>query len=787
MFLSICGCCGVSFPINLRSFSASSGALLWEVENFAGIARSPDNTIWGYSLRKVASPSYQRRTAVQVEINSSSVSSGASEWVAKTNPSLPTQSAIACDLTKVTSSGVKTVTKSGLWELATDRDATDGTWWSDVPIVTPSTPRATLYQATDSGVARRISSIIAEDPFPIAGTIYANDPQTDSTTMTMTIPPQVLFKHASAGSNEPKWNFKRSGTTVQFPLYASAAEIETALESLPGVASVTTSGGPVCSADMQIEVTWDDPTYTFSDVWLTYTATVANRDRAFWDWSSGAPSLLTTAASYTSFTSDSTGLIRGTTWIERRDWGAASTHPWNEINSSNEWQTYPFGTGGSALTQTNERTKIGASTAWQAVPISTIITDVRNGVICAAQPRARVPVVEPSSDPFYSLCTLDEDGAIISLHDCGLNADNVGHLDTDGSLLVEGAQYKFIYQAFDGLAVPPGNSYDSTIGARNYNGRRFGSGSGTMSEAFSAEITRLYEVPLSATGSRFFAASYDSLELVDSFSWDVTFNGILSTIENRVEGNNLAVRWVDVGVIGDLPASRRESWYFFAPQNWPTVPEDIEYRFHHKNGTTIEKSTSWFSFSATESTVAAELDSWYGEGVPGAPIIFISGTVSAHSSQTQPFFQYFPLANIQIWNDVGGTVWAPRGRVLSLEIRNGTPRERKGLKSVSRTTGKINWQRNVGVAMPEFNFNTSLTDEQIGGRVCYSDSTQVVVATLCEPVLDPEIDYGDCLWEWDGTDWVLLTDNCSDVSEAVAPVDPGTTPGEQSAGTCSLL
>jgi hypothetical protein len=120
--------------------------------------------------------------------------------------------------------------------------------------------------------------------------------------------------------------------------------------------------------------------------------------------------------------------------------------------------------------------------------------------------------------------------------------------------------------------------------------------------------------------------------------------------------------------------------------------------------------------------------------------------------------------------------------VLKLEFRNGTAKQTRPLVSSNRTTGVIKWQRHVGVSDRRY----TPADTFVGGQIQYATDARVTVSTLCKPVLQDDVDFGTCLYEWDGTEWILLTDNCSEIAEAVAPVSPGTTIGEQRAGTCVI-
>jgi len=384
--------------------------------------------------------------------------------------------------------------------------------------------------------------------------------------------------------------------------------------------------------------------------------------------------------------------------------------------------------------------------------------------------------------------TLDEDtGDTISLHDAHLNEPTVSRLTEGGNLTCWGAQYAYAYQGGDeGVAPPPGSSFDSSLGdfKRGHSGRHFATGTGDLFEPFSLHQSADASQNQAATDDNYFVATQVSSEGTN-FDWNFETYGELSSSEYRSAGRYVACQWTNFAAGTPdpvLPAHRRELWLTFAALEWPAVPPDLEWRFVHHLGGTNYKTTAWFSVNATQSEVDAELQAWYGEPLTGYPTITISGTVEAHDFQTQPFWQYMPLAGIRIWTDATGAVFAPRGRVLGLEVRNGTAYGRKSLAAMNRTTGAIKWQKDVGLADPDYT-----TGDRVSGNIAFADPDQVVVATLCRPVLQGDVDLGECVFEWDGTDWTLITDGCSEISEAVAPADPGTTIGEQAAGTCQLI
>jgi hypothetical protein len=792
MFLSICGCCGEvteSGPVTIRCFACADGSMNWEHRNFMVSGRSPDDTLWGWGVRPVTSPRYGRRTIHEINLVSSGTQPASASWPQKTNPSGWTTGVahIAIDLMKVSSGGGKSTLVSG-WLEYTGAASTNpnNLFYSDPWPVGFATDTTNLYHCNNDGWFI-LQNATGQPPEMISGStvnyarVIIEDGLINGDFLRFTIPSQVILKHTSAGTNVPKWVFRRASTNVSFDLYAGASAIQTALASLPGVAAVTVTGGPCCAADVHVEVEWTNPTFTFTDVWVTYSQGHATSRFGIWNFSTGAVAAVTSNVPRT-FTSDSIGIIRDTGIITRYEIAApTSAHPWSTYGSV-EWSVDPF----TGYTQTNERQKTTfAATTWDVVSSQQGMADIRNGRILMFKTRSRVPVVEPSTAAMTTNAIIDEaTGSISSRHDSYLNAPYKGWLTESGELAVRGAEYEYDYQGgIDGIFPPSGYPSGTTgaSGGRNKNGRQFATGNtdAELFEPFSLEAPSV----VAATDA--YMVSIAPKKNDSHFNWNLTVTGDRSSLEMRLAGSPLAGQWQDFAAgtpFPVLPAHQREYWYCFSADTWPKVPPDCEFRFAHHQGGVNWKETAWMPFDATIAEVDAELQLWYGEPIAGYPTIYLNGTITEHEWQTQPFWRYLPLGAIEIWNDATGSVFAPRGRLLRLELRNGTAYTKRSLVVANRTDGVILWQKDVGLADPVYT-----SGETVEGEVHYATDAQVVVSTLCLPVLQDDVVLGDCLWEWDGTDWTLLTDNCSAISEAVPPADPGTTPGEQQAGTCELI
>jgi hypothetical protein len=336
--------------------------------------------------------------------------------------------------------------------------------------------------------------------------------------------------------------------------------------------------------------------------------------------------------------------------------------------------------------------------------------------------------------------TIDQsDGSVIATHDSHLNPKNKAWLTESGELAVYGEQYGYRYQGGDeGSAVPPGNSFDSSLGSfpRSHSGRTFATGSGSMFEPFSPEC----EVS-AASDSYAFAANPEGSGFAPrlvGFDWNFETIGERSATENYSAGRYVDCRWTAFAsgtpdIV--LPAHKRESWVTYSSPEWYAVPSDLEYRYVHRSGGSNVKTTAWLTVAATASDVDDELQLWYGEPITGYPTISIGGTVEEHDWQTQPFWQYMPLAHISIWTDATGSVFAPEGRVLGLEFRNGTGAWNRCVAAMDRETGEIAWQKNAGVMDPNFPVSDLDEDDPVGGTILYGSDSQVVVQTLCKPTV----------------------------------------------------
>lgn len=730
-----------NFPITIRAFNSVNGSMLWEHENFYTTGRSPDNTVWGWGVRKITPSGYTNREIHEVPIDSGGTQPGGSTWPAKTNPAGygNDTSTVAIDLIKITESGTKTTLVSDWLVYSDSRNPVSGSIWSDYPIGGYTTARPALYHANNDGRVMNLSaqSFGVPQSFPYSNSgasIVIEDPVLNGTTMKMTIRADSIQKHSSAGLNNPMWVFRRASTNASFPLYGTAAEVETALESLPGVVSVTATGGPCCVANMHVEIEWASATNTFSDAWITYSSKPVAA-RVVTDWNTGGPSHVMGVTPQT-FTSDGTGVILepGTDGVISRRNLTTGT-PFGSTGS-NIWTSTPF----TSMTQTNERTKIGAGTTWDPVPRTFAVQDVRGGVVLVAQTRSRVPVTEPSGSAMTTHCTInDSSGSIIDTHDSFLNVRDKGWLTESGDIAAYGAQYGFAYQGGDeGVVPPPGNSFDSSLGTstRSHSGRTFATGTGSLFEPFSPEA----EV-FALSDSYAFAANPNGTNLnsrTTGFDWNFEAIGQRSANEYRSAGEYVACRWTSftAGTPDPvLPAHKRESWLTFSSPQWFAVPSNLEYRYVHRSGGSNVKTTAWFGVSATVTDVDDELQLWYGEPLTGYPTISIVGTIEDHAFQTQPFWQYMPLAHIAIWTDATGATFAPEGRVLGLEFRNGTGAWNRCVAAMTRTNGEIIWQKNAGLMNPNFPVSGLVEDDPVGGSILYALDSQVTVQTLCKPVV----------------------------------------------------
>jgi hypothetical protein len=712
-------------------------------------------------------------------------------WPAKTNPSGWGSNIVtnAIDLVKVGTDGVRTVTKENYLVYSETKQSSNTSIWGSIPTAGGafgvSNPTTAGYSCNDDGWW--ITGGVGEPPGMGIGTglycrVLIEDGPINADTMTFTIPAQHILKHTGAGSNEPKWNFRRASTNASFPLYGTAAEIVTALESLPGVNGVMATGGPCCVSDVTVTVEWDDPTYTFSNVWVSWSQMPNSSSRfPVWNLSTGEPAAVLTFAP-ASFTSDNASMLRSFgTGVRRVAIAPPDTHPWY-IAGATEWTADPF----NNMTQTNERRKTGTGVfdPFNVVPRTTGIGDVRNGKVLLQQTRSRVPVGEPSVAAMSTHAVVDEaSGAFTGTIDCYMNNPGLSLLTESGELAVQGTQYRYQYQGgIDGIAPPTATlgSADLIV-ARCYNGRNFATGTTDLFEPFALE-------------SPVFSAAHDSGIFGDGpnssglsvFNWNFAITGERSSLEMRLAGQYLCGQWQDFPPgfpVPIVPRHQREYWFCFFASGWPKVPDDCEFRFVHKTGSTTHKATAWMGMSTTVAELDDELQLWYGEPIAGYPTVSISGLVQEHEWQEQPVWQYLPLASIDIWNDATGAVFAPRGRVLGLEFRNGTAKQTRPLVSSNRTTGIIKWQRHVGVSDRRY----TPADRYTGGQIQYATDAQVTVSTLCKPVLEVDSDFGTCVWEWDGSGWFLVTDSCIPTTEAIPPATDGTTIGERARGTCSVI
>lgn len=768
----------------LRAFDRYSGNLLWEVLNFTAIARSPDNTLWGYSLRKAESVSFTARERLAIQVSTGNTESGA--WPLKTGVAPSNQfQAVVCDLVKVTSDGTKTITHADFWTLAEVETTSALGPFSSCSRSEPLSPGPAFYDATDSGWGR--PALGHEVPFPnttpSSAIIYVENKWAQTTTTRFTIPAQPLVP---SGTNPANWNFRIGTTTVQVTLYGTASALQSAIASLPGVSSCTVTGGPLCHSDVDVVINWTASTNNLSNVWLTQTTGILDR-RCFWDWSTGRPALISRNYTPVSVTSDSSFVLRGDQSISKRGWGSSAVHPWQEINSTDTWNVSPW----ASRTQTLERTRNGSS--WNVVPILSATRDVRAGKIVMSSTAVRVPVIEPSGIDFDTHVTLNEsDGSVAQWHQSFLYGNPPARLDTDGSIAVKGTKYRYAYGMLDHIAPPTIVHNDQLNALRHHSGHAFSTGTGHLYEPFGLKAVA---TQYCTTGDVVYTCDG---QLADYVSVPVEFSGIgvVPSIEGAVTYQSTSpslygywsCSYIDVPNIFGVPAHRRETYNYWGSLELP-LPMNCEWRLLHKTGGITHFATAWMAADVTQLEVESELNAWYGEGSPGVPTITLTSVVEPNTVQDQPFFQYLPLSSFQVKTDTVG-IWAPRGRTLCIEVRNGTFENDKPLAAMNRSNGEIIWQRWVGKSIPRYGWFAS--GENVGGLLCYSNSSQVVVSTLCKPEPPPECG-GTATWESQevvlpgglvAIQWVLVSDDCVGGGTPVSPTSTPLDTGEQATTNC---
>jgi hypothetical protein len=744
---------------NLRAFDAADGSLLWEVMDFDAIGKSPDGSIFGYRWNNVT---------------------GATDWVN-----------LSENITRVFTGAAQFITLafgSSTTRFMRKDDPVGGgydsqTWWADCiqvdiagaettimenaclgasnqkcqPPVRGTFPSfygasAQLYECSDSGL------IIAGDANPI--THVTDRDSTDTNHHFIRLAPRLLF--ASNTTNSPKWVFRTGATTVKVDLYADAATFETALAGLPGVDTVTVTGGPACHDYLTIDITFDTDTDQIEYLCIEYAAEVlrsalpnSRLNKPIWDLNTHTPKVVTALDLLAnplqlSFASESETLIGRGNWgavagfgrkteVSKLTWTMPGGTPdWGNVDTK-VWSATPF----DGMLITADRATVSTVTApdGTSIPKTSGISAILNGEIAVTS----TTCAETLISNYKSHVVIDESSGAMGGYGWSLLKNSTGMVFTpSGAGFRWGtySRYASPYSGPAGASTALGTGYALPMFVEVYNADNdeedtdiheadgiiapFGAGSFVVGVGFiwgtvhAAEQTYMSAtLPLSGT-----LDSSIVQRLTPGFLANTSFEDF--SAYTGVAGNRPR------DVIRILSLGQR-----FA--------DDIEWRFWHgseSSGTiTRNKTTPWYAPSVSKATVITELEAWYPDAPSTNPVIVIDpfGEDADLQDESPDLPTWQKISQIWFYRDnFAGAVLIPNHfNVFGLDIRNSTPLQTRPIVGKGLTDGVIEWQRYAGVSVTG-------SGTPVSGNPLAMLGDTVVFRTVCRPVTDlPVVGRGD--------------------------------------------
>lgn len=715
----------------LRVFDSSSGELLWQKNGFYVLGSSHSGKIFGVRYRKLSS-SFRRKDYCIVNVSPNAITT------------FPTGNGNRFQLKEINGTNLATNTTTPIWTadivsletdgdettVATDVFYTEGTECQANP---PGLGMAAFmlggYRFMPFGVQQKWlcndDGLIITQP-EWNGQLFpeAFDRDRLATTHRFIIPATVLFAVTTA--RPARWVFEINGTIVRVPLYGTASEFETALESAPGVVSATVTGGPACAARLQIDIEFSTASGQIKNAIVENasqsppsTSTLTNGNspdmRAIWDLNTFAPKVVLWPkvdpgpVESWSFTSDGDGVLTS------GNWGAPSTSVFGAKNRSwsrLEW-TMPGGTPnwGSFNRVWSVDLYAGMQQIQSTAGTTSItrgLSGVRGGKLAVTSTACRLTAT--LSGDFTTHVILDEsDGSVVTSGWNGLLVNSQIRFDDGGEWYITGTRKRVGGQSY--WEIPFVESYGTTSGGNDLRERDIGG------DGISGMIVGLGGTP----------------------------GGSTAGLQGRANSTTTTLQGVWLCRTESRSAQAEYPWGFYRRDTFGQVSQltrrsqSTEWRILHgstsSGGFTAHKSTTWYAFNVSLATVRADVEAWYGSvfggGVPIARInVFGDDPFLAGQTPALPTWQL--IQEIVVLRDNSGTPnptapLAPNAMdTIRIELRNIVPIVTHTIAGSNPADGVIEWQRHVG---------TKSGANALAQPVRVSHG-QTVYATECNPDID---------------------------------------------------
>jgi hypothetical protein len=650
MAFKVCCSCNNEFDwVSCKAFDAA-GAFLWE-DKLLDLFESPDGTLRAFKLRDV-SETVPWTTAGLLTLTAGTGTNTTS--IPSKSGTAPTgrYKQWAVDIVEIdVATGTQITLVSDADLLSVQKSGTSGYGYHGLPSYTPRQVFSQLPACNDAGIC-----VFRTMPSGHTGvlSLLMFDSWKQSTTSRYRIPPARVGQT----TGQSFLRFTESATDADVAWNASAATIETALETLPSVVSATVTGGPLTQAAVDIEIEWANATDQFDSITTIKMYQLTSYESSLYDLTTG----------------QITGRIESTTYDTGQQfcWSSSGDLIATKIVSSiRNLRKFTLGSDGFGGLIT------GGTFVWStAIAPSTFgLSRVGYGVVVAVCNRTIV------SGSGRTHAFIDEStGALNGYGDSTFESHESNSMRSSSVC------------AFTGDPITAGT-------AKSTSGQGYGelpSTGGALSTSW-----LLGGAPFGyITDDAILTITTGTDNAVDEQSLGATFAGVFSS--TYVSTSITTVTGGDA--FFPTKTYRRHTITPFGQTSYWNP--DFEWRL--RVGPTANPSayaTSWFAYGDSSAALDAELQSLLGNNSDGLPVLQITIFGADNAITPVPAYAH-GLTIIATASNISADITAhnlmPDDYRLTIEFRSATLRIQRALAAVQTSDSTVQWQRDIGVHAARF-------------------------------------------------------------------------------------
>ena len=729
-----CSCRCVECPgvCTLRVFDTADGELLWQKNDLQILGASHSGKLFGVRYRKLTT-SFKRQDYCIVNVSPNAITTFPSgngnrfqlKEILGSGPEANTTTPIwIADIVSIGTDGTETTIAEGVFHSEGTNCKANGPGLGQAAYMLGGIPffwhgRQQQWQCNDDGL------ILTRPEW--TGQVFpeAFDRDRLATTHRFIIPATALFAVTTA--RPARWVFEINGTIVRVPLYGTASEFETALESASGVVSATVTGGPACAARLTIDIEFSSTSGQIKNAIIEnasqsyastspYTNGNSPEMQAIWDLTTFAPKVVgwpkvdAGPVERWSFTSDGTGVLTSGSWgasfgigQKYRSWSKLT---WTMPGGTPNWGHYRRAWNYDAFAGMQ-----GIQPQTGQTTIQRQLAGVRGGKIGITSTACRLTNAGEGVAHTTHIVLSESDGSLVDSGWNGFLSNSFLRFDYNGYWYFTGTRRRVNNSSVWDVAYV--ESYGTTSGGNDLRERDWAEGG--------------IDSMIVGTGG---------------------VQGTSSSNQGRATSPTATVSGNWVCRTETRGAQAEYTWGFYRRDTFDQLSvlrrfsQSSEWRILHGSVSsgvfTAHKSTSWYAFDVALSTVKSDVAAWYGSvaggGVPIAEInVFGDSPFLAGQSPDLPTWQL--IEQVRVLRDSGGTPnpLAPLAPLamdtIRIEIRNMTPLVTKSMIGSSVSEGVVQWQRDVGTK----------SGVSAAWNMVRVSNGQVVVATDCSPTIVPDV------------------------------------------------